>query len=188
MIGSAPSGSQNWACLQTSMPKAFLTAAKRNFADAAVGSDRSDITTCAPMMTDEMPRGKSAASCPSAREPALPVNPTTPTLMIEANCWASKIWAMAITSVEFSGMIREEASAGPSPFREVWNMTKPKSGTSRPAGGRRAGAAISAAGRDCSHGPCQAPSRLRVRGRPAAMGCRPPWEGAKRHRGINFLE
>ena len=28
--------------------------------------------------------------------------------------------------VEFSGMIREDQSAGPSPFREVWNMTKPR--------------------------------------------------------------
>ena len=35
-----------------------------------------------------------------------------------------------MASVEFSGMIREDASAGPSPFREVWNMTKPKSGGS----------------------------------------------------------
>ena len=35
-----------------------------------------------------------------------------------------------LASVEFSGMIREEPSAGPSPFREVWNMTKPKSGSS----------------------------------------------------------
>jgi predicted lipid-binding transport protein (Tim44 family) len=33
-----------------------------------------------------------------------------------------------LASVEFSGMIREDASAGPSPFREVWNMTKPISG------------------------------------------------------------
>ena len=34
-----------------------------------------------------------------------------------------------MASVEFSGMIREDASNGPSPFREVWNMTKPKVGT-----------------------------------------------------------
>jgi predicted lipid-binding transport protein (Tim44 family) len=33
-----------------------------------------------------------------------------------------------MASVEFSGMIREEPSAGPSPFREVWNMTKPRNG------------------------------------------------------------
>ena len=35
-----------------------------------------------------------------------------------------------MASVEFSGMIREEPGAGPSPFREVWNMTKPKAGGS----------------------------------------------------------
>jgi predicted lipid-binding transport protein (Tim44 family) len=33
-----------------------------------------------------------------------------------------------MASVEFSGMIREEPSAGPSPFREVWNLVKPKAG------------------------------------------------------------
>jgi predicted lipid-binding transport protein (Tim44 family) len=35
-----------------------------------------------------------------------------------------------MASVEFSGLIREQPSAGPSPFREVWNMTKAKSGSS----------------------------------------------------------
>jgi predicted lipid-binding transport protein (Tim44 family) len=35
-----------------------------------------------------------------------------------------------LASVEFSGMIREDASSGPSPFREVWNMTKPTNGSS----------------------------------------------------------
>ena len=35
-----------------------------------------------------------------------------------------------MASVEFSGMIREDASAGASPFREVWNMTKPRNGGS----------------------------------------------------------
>jgi predicted lipid-binding transport protein (Tim44 family) len=33
-----------------------------------------------------------------------------------------------MASVEFSGMIREDMNAGPSPFREVWNMTRPKQG------------------------------------------------------------
>ena len=33
-----------------------------------------------------------------------------------------------MASVEFSGMIREDDSAGASPFREVWNMTKPRNG------------------------------------------------------------
>ena len=33
-----------------------------------------------------------------------------------------------MASVEFNGVIREEADAAPSPFREVWNMTKSKQG------------------------------------------------------------
>ena len=36
--------------------------------------------------------------------------------------------ALATKLVEFSGMSREEQGAGLSPFREVWNMAKPKSG------------------------------------------------------------
>jgi predicted lipid-binding transport protein (Tim44 family) len=34
-----------------------------------------------------------------------------------------------MASVEFSGLIREEPSSGPTPFREVWNMTKPRDGS-----------------------------------------------------------
>lgn len=35
-----------------------------------------------------------------------------------------------LVNVEFSGLIREEVSAGPSPFREVWSMVKPLDGHS----------------------------------------------------------
>jgi predicted lipid-binding transport protein (Tim44 family) len=30
--------------------------------------------------------------------------------------------------VEFNGLIRESADTGPTPFREVWNVTRPMSG------------------------------------------------------------
>ncbi|MBT0569666.1 Tim44 domain-containing protein [Curvibacter sp. CHRR-16] len=33
-----------------------------------------------------------------------------------------------LVNVEFSGLIREDASAGPNPFREVWSMVKPLDG------------------------------------------------------------
>ncbi len=33
-----------------------------------------------------------------------------------------------MASVEFSGMLREESSAGPNPFREIWMITRPKVG------------------------------------------------------------
>jgi predicted lipid-binding transport protein (Tim44 family) len=34
-----------------------------------------------------------------------------------------------LASVEFSGMIREDAVTGATPFREVWNMNKPLDGS-----------------------------------------------------------
>ncbi|MFN4103673.1 MAG: TIM44-like domain-containing protein, partial [Tepidimonas sp.] len=33
-----------------------------------------------------------------------------------------------MASVEFSGLIRENPAEGPAPFREVWNITRPKEG------------------------------------------------------------
>ena len=33
-----------------------------------------------------------------------------------------------MASVEFSGLIRENPAEGPAPFREVWNITRPKNG------------------------------------------------------------
>ena len=54
---------------------------------------------------------------------------TTDVLMLDAQLLGIEdLGQDYMASVEFSGMIREEPSAGPSAFREVWNMTKPKAG------------------------------------------------------------
>ena len=34
-----------------------------------------------------------------------------------------------LASVEFSGLIREDMTQGPAPFREVWSLMKPKDAT-----------------------------------------------------------
>jgi predicted lipid-binding transport protein (Tim44 family) len=53
----------------------------------------------------------------------------TEVVMIEAHLLGiEELDQEYMASVEFSGMIREEPAASPSPFREVWNMTKPKAG------------------------------------------------------------
>jgi predicted lipid-binding transport protein (Tim44 family) len=51
--------------------------------------------------------------------------------MLEAQFLGFEVLAeVYMASVEYNGVIREEAEAAPSPFREVWNMTKPKNGNS----------------------------------------------------------
>ena len=130
MIGSALSGSQSWGVPPGFDAEGFLTAAKRNFVSLQSAWDRSDITSLRAMMTDEMlTEIRSQLSEREAQRPGEPNH--TEVLMIDAQLLGIEdLGNDYMASVEFSGMIREDASAGPSPFREVWNMTKPKSGSS----------------------------------------------------------
>ncbi len=130
IIGSALAGSQNWGVPEGFDTAGFLEAAKRNFITLQSAWDRSDIATLRSMMTDSMVdeiRGQL-----TEREDHRGAQPNhTDVVMLEAQLLGiEELDGAYMASVEFSGMIREEPSAGPSPFREVWNMTKPSSGAS----------------------------------------------------------
>ena len=130
IIGSALAGSQNWGVPEGFDTAGFLEAAKRNFITLQSAWDRSDIATLRSMMTDGMVdeiRGQL-----TERETHRGDQPNhTDVVMLEAQLLGiEELGDAYMASVEFSGMIREEPSAGPSPFREVWNMTKPRSGGS----------------------------------------------------------
>ncbi|MFN7856724.1 MAG: Tim44 domain-containing protein [Acidovorax sp.] len=129
VIGSGLAGSQNWGIPEGFDTENFLAAAKRNFVTLQGAWDRSDIATLRSMMTDGM-LGEIRAQL-SEREAHRGDQPNlTDVVMIDAQLLGIEELADSyMASVEFSGMIREEPSAGPSPFREVWNMTKPKSGS-----------------------------------------------------------
>ncbi len=128
LIGSAlPS---TWSVPEGFDAEGFLTAAKRNFVTLQAAWDRSDIASLRAMMTDGMLSEIRTQLAEREAEHPGAVNQTD-VLMIEAQLLGIEdLGDGYMASVEFSGMIREEASASPSPFREVWNMTKPKSGNS----------------------------------------------------------
>lgn len=130
VIGSGLGGSQNWGVPEGFDTEGFLTAAKRNFVTLQAAWDRSDIATLRSMMTDGMLDEIRAQL--AERESQRGAEPNhTDVVMIEAQLLGiEELDDRYMASVEFSGMIREELSAGPSPFREVWNMTKSKSGNS----------------------------------------------------------
>jgi predicted lipid-binding transport protein (Tim44 family) len=130
MIGSALQGSQSWGVPAGFDSEGFLRAAKANFVTLQAAWDRSDIPSLRAMMTDTM-LGEIRTQL-AEREAHTGTAPnSTEVVMIEAHLLGiEELAAEYMASVEFSGMIREEPSAGPSPFREVWNMTKPKSGNS----------------------------------------------------------
>lgn len=128
MIGSALMGSQNWGVPTGFDSEGFLSAAKANFVTLQAAWDRSDIPALRAMMTDSMlSEIRNQLAEREAHTGTVPNS--TEVVMIEAHLLGIEELADSyMASVEFSGMIREDPSAGPSPFREVWNMTKPKSG------------------------------------------------------------
>ena len=130
-IGSALAGSQNWSIPPGFDTEGFITAAKRNFVTLQDAWDRSDISSLRAMMTDEM-LGEIRTQLAEREGSATTAQPgKTEVVMLEAQLLGIEdLGADYMASVEFSGMIREEPSAGPGPFREVWNMTKSKSGNS----------------------------------------------------------
>jgi predicted lipid-binding transport protein (Tim44 family) len=130
VIGSALSGSQNWGVPAGFDTAGFLQAAKTNFVTLQGAWDRADLATLRSMMTDAMLDEIRQQLAEREAHTGGPVN-STDVVMLEAQLLGIEDLGDAyMASVEFSGMIREEPSAGPSPFREVWNMTKPKNGSS----------------------------------------------------------
>lgn len=130
LIGSALTGAQSWGIPVGFDADGFLSAAKRNFVTLQDAWDRADIGTLRSMMTDGMV-GEIRQQL-AERENHTGGQPNkTEVVMLDAKLLGIEELPDAyLASVEFSGMIREDMSSGPSPFREVWNMTKPTSGSS----------------------------------------------------------
>ncbi|MGV3573354.1 MAG: Tim44 domain-containing protein [Ramlibacter sp.] len=126
--GSGLEGSQSWGVPAGFDTEGFLAAAKRNFVTLQDAWDRADLQALRGMMTDEMMREMSGQLAGRERQPG--GTQKTDVVMLEAQLLGIEDSGDDyLASVEFSGMIREEPSAGPSPFREVWNMSKPKDGS-----------------------------------------------------------
>lgn len=128
MIGAGLSGSQTWGIPSGFDSEGFLTAAKANFVTLQLAWDKSDIPALRAMMTDTMLREIQAQLAEREVQHGSQSNHTD-VVMLEARLLGIEETSEEyLASVEFSGMIREEPSSGPSPFREVWNMSKPVSG------------------------------------------------------------
>jgi predicted lipid-binding transport protein (Tim44 family) len=129
MIGAALGANPMWGVPAGFDTVGFVNAAKQNFMTLQLAWDRSDISALRSMMTDSMVEEIKAQL--AERETTSSGQPNhTEVVMLDAQLLGIEdAGATYMASVEFSGLIREEPSAGPTPFREVWNMTKPKDGS-----------------------------------------------------------
>jgi predicted lipid-binding transport protein (Tim44 family) len=127
-IGSSlMGGSQNWFIPADFDVQGFVSAAKQNFISLQAAWDKADIPALRAMMTDSMLH---EIQTQLAERGQLVQGPNqTEVVMLEAQLLGIEdLGEGYMASIEFSGMIREEPNTSPSPFREVWNMTKPKTG------------------------------------------------------------
>lgn len=107
--------------------KSFLQASKDHFVKLQDAWDRSDIPSLRAMMTEGMLA--EIQSQLADRERSGGDANKTEVVMLEAQLLGLEERDEAfLASVEFSGLIREDVSAGPNPFREVWSIARPKSG------------------------------------------------------------
>jgi predicted lipid-binding transport protein (Tim44 family) len=128
MIGSALLGRQSWGIPAGFDVEGFLKASKSNFVNLQAAWDRADIPSLRAMMTDDMLEQIKGQLAERERESGGTGNKTE-VVMLEAQLLGiEETDDVYMASVEFSGLIREDASAGPNPFREVWNITRPKNG------------------------------------------------------------
>jgi predicted lipid-binding transport protein (Tim44 family) len=128
IIGSGLMGSQAWGVPAGFDAQGFVEAAKRNFVSLQDAWDRSDIASLRAMMTDAMLQEIQAQLTERETHRSGAVNKTEVLKLDAALLGIEELPEVYMASVEFNGVIREEADAAPTSFREVWNMTKPRHG------------------------------------------------------------
>lgn len=127
--GGKPVGAPPWGMPADFDTEGFLKASKANFLSLQDAWDRSDIPSLRAMLTDSMLEQIQSQLAEREQSGRGLVNKTE-VVMLEAHLLGieeANVGYMA--SVEFSGLIREDPSAGPNPFREVWNITRAKNGS-----------------------------------------------------------
>ncbi len=128
MIGSNLRQASGWTIPADFDQQGFLAGAKSSFLLLQAAWDRADVNTLRTMMTDDMLTEIKSQLADRESHAGAGVNHTEVPMLDAKLLGIEDLGQAYLASVEFSGMIREEAGVAPQPFREVWNMTKPKTG------------------------------------------------------------
>lgn len=105
----------------------FLAASKSNFIGLQEAWDRADIPSLRAMMTDDMLE-QIQGQLSEREQQRGGVSGKTEVVMVEARLLGMEdLGEGHMANVEFSGLMREDG-AGPNPFREIWSISRAKSG------------------------------------------------------------
>lgn len=104
----------------------FLRQARHHFVILQQAWDAADLPRLSDLMTDELLANIRLQLQERGDRP----NRTDVVTLDAELLGVESVGEHYVASVEFSGMIREEVSAGATPFREVWSLTRPQGGSS----------------------------------------------------------
>lgn len=128
VTGTALGRNPNWSLPADFDVEGFLKMSRTHFVELQAAWDRADIPSLRAMMTDEM-LAQIQHQLAEREQHARGQSNHTEVVMLEARLLGiEELDDLYMASVEFSGLIREDISAGPNPFREVWNITRPSNG------------------------------------------------------------
>jgi len=126
--GLAAAGTTTWGIPAGFDVEGFVSAAKQNFIHLQDAWDRSDIPALRAMMTDTMLAEIKVQLAEREAQAPGQINKTEVLSLHAQLLGIEELENEYLASVEFTGIIREDPSAGPSPFREIWNMGRSKQG------------------------------------------------------------
>jgi len=129
LTGSGSAGAPGWGVPDGFDTVGFLEVSKTNFVSLQAAWDCSDMVALRAMMTDGMLEQIRLQLVEREQIQGKAANQTD-VVMLQAHLLGiEEVGPGYLASVEFSGLIREDASASPNPFREVWNITRAKAGS-----------------------------------------------------------
>lgn len=104
----------------------FLASAKQHYIRLQQAWDAADLGSLKTFTTDEMFEALSA----QLKQRGMAPNKTDVVTLKATLLDLEQTSTEYVASVEFSGLVREETWGGASPVREVWNLVKPRDGSS----------------------------------------------------------
>ena len=108
---------------------AFLETSKTHFVQLQAAWDRVDVPALRAMMTEEMISQIQAQLTERERQAGAAASQSEVVRLDAKLLRVDELPDEYLASVEFSGLIRDEPSAAPNPFREIWSITRPRAGS-----------------------------------------------------------
>jgi predicted lipid-binding transport protein (Tim44 family) len=106
--------------------KAFVDAAEQIFLDLQKAWDCSDVGALHSMLSEQMLLDIDAQIQARLQAPSVPTIPTEVVTLSAQFLGVKEQGAHYLASVEFSGLLKDDPTQGPNPFRELWSMSRPK--------------------------------------------------------------